>query len=102
MIEAALRTLTSMDEVETVHFLEKDGFLIYAYGDEAVEDASGNITRWQTLIEAAEEKATITLVMEHGYVILQPVGNRILVVKCTRRTNLGALRTTIRQVHWPS
>ena len=102
MIEAALRTLTSAEEVKTVHFLEKDGFVIYAHGKELVEDTSMNVTRWQTLIETAEEKAMITLVMEHGYVILHPVGTRMLVVKCNRMANLGAIRTAIREVHWPA
>lgn len=102
MIEAALRTLTSTEEVQTVHFLEKDGFVIYAHGEEPVEEAATNMTRWQTLIETAEEKAMITLVMEHGYVILHPVGTRMLVVKCNRMANLGAIRTAIREVHWPA
>ena len=102
MIDAALRTLTSVKEVQAVHFLEKDGFVIYAHGKEPVEDPSMAMTRWQTLIQTAEEKAMITLVMEHGYVILHPVGTRMLVVKCTRMANLGAVRTAIREVNWPA
>ena len=102
MIEAALRALTSVEGVQTVHFHEKDGFVIYAHGKESVEELSMTTTRWQTLIQTAEEKAMITLVMEHGYVILHPVGTRMLVVKCTRIANLGAVRTAIREVKWPA
>ena len=102
MIEAALRALTSVEGVQTVHFLEKDGFVIYTHGKEPGEDTSMTMTRWQTLIQTAEEKAMITLVMEHGYVILHPVETRMLVVKCTRMANLGAVRTAIREVNWPA
>jgi predicted regulator of Ras-like GTPase activity (Roadblock/LC7/MglB family) len=102
MIEATLRALTSEEEVQTVYFLEKDGFLIYAYGKEPTEDASMNMTRWQTLMQTAEEGAMITLVMEHGYLILHPVGTRTLIVKCTRMANLGTVRTAIREVDWPA
>lgn len=97
-----MRALTSVEGVQTVHFHEKDGFVIYAHGKESVEEPSMTMTRWQTLIQTAEEKAMITLVMEHGYVILHPVGTRMLVVKCTRIANLGAVRTAIREVKWPA
>jgi len=102
MIEATLRALTSAEEVKTVHFLEKDGFLIYAYGNAPTEDASMNMTRWRTLLQTAEEGAMITLVMEQGYLILHPVGTRMLIVKCTRMANLGTVRTAIREVDWPA
>ena len=102
MIEATLRALTSIEEVQTVHFLEKDGFLIYAYGKEPTEEASMNMTRWQTLMQTAEEGAMITLVMEQGYLILHPVGTRMLIVKFSRFANLGTVRTTIREIDWPA
>ena len=97
-----MRALTSVDGVQTVHFLEKDGFVIYAHGKGPDEDPSMTMTRWQTLIQTAEEKAMITLVMEHGYLILHPVGARMLVVNCTRMANLGAVRTAVREVNWPA
>ena len=97
-----MRALTSVEGVQTVHFLEKDGFVIYAHGKGPDEDPSMTMTRWQTLIQTAEEKAMITLVMEHGYLILHPVGARMLVVNCTRMANLGAVRTAVREVNWPA
>ena len=53
-------------------------------------------------MQTAEEGAMITLVMEHGYLILHPVGTRTLIVKCTRMANLGTVRTAIREVDWPA
>ena len=102
MIGAALRALTSMKGVQTVHFIDRDGFVIYSHGGEANEDSTGNMTRWQTLIQTAEEKAMITLVAEKGYIILNPVERRFLVVKCTRLANLGAVRSTIQDIDWPA
>ena len=102
MIEEALRQLTYTAGVQAVHLLEEDGYVIYSHGEETAESVSGEFTRWQTLLQTAEKKSMITLVMEQGYLVFDTVGPRILVVKCTRDANLGALRATIRGVYWPA
>ena len=98
MIEGAMRQLTSIEGVQTVHLLEEDGFVVYSHGEDNVGGISGDFTRWQTLLQTTEKKSMITLVMEQGYLVFHMFGPQILVVKCTRNANLGALRATIRSV----
>ena len=99
MIEGLLRPLTDLSGVVSVHLVDRDGFVVFATGPAAGSD---EIERWRTLVQTSANDATTTLVMENGYLILSPVSPRTLAVKCDRRCNLGLVRRTIDDLHWPA
>ena len=99
MIEGLLRPLTDLSGVVSVHLVERDGFVVFAKGPTAGSD---EVERWQTLMQASANDATTTLVMENGYLILSPVSQRTLAVKCDRSSNLGLVRRTINELQWPA
>ena len=57
-------------------------------------------TEWLEVASSIQGDGIVTTVMERGYVVLKPIGRRVLMVSCERSVNLGALRKALEELNW--
>tara|TARA_B100000575_G_C22942277_1_gene545364 strand:+ start:234 stop:557 length:324 start_codon:yes stop_codon:yes gene_type:complete len=100
MIEAALGTLRDTEGVNALLLLEKDGFVVFQHGEIDANMQRTEALRWLALSGMVEDGAMTTVVMERGYVLLKPTGERLLIVVCQRTVNLGAVRKRLKEFQW--
>ena len=99
MIERGLQNVTVLQGVASVHLVEEDGFIAYTnVPDDA--HAPHTVSKWLEVAGSLEGDGIVTTVMERGYVVLKPIGRRVLMVSCERSVNLGALRKALEELNW--
>ncbi len=101
MIERGLQDIVALRGVASVLLVEEDGFVVYRTEPDDSDDTL-TISKWLEMTRTVEAQATITLVMERGYVVLKPVAHRTLMVSCERNVNLGAVRKVLDELDWAS
>ena len=99
MIERGLQDIVALRGVASVLLVEEDGFVVYRTEPDDSDDTL-TISKWLEVTRTVEAQATITLVMERGYVVLKPVARRTLMVSCERNVNLGAVRKVLDELDW--
>ena len=99
MIERGLQNVTVLQGVASVHLVEEDGFIAYT-NDPDDAHAPHTVSKWLEMASSIQGAGLVTTVMERGYVVLKPIGRRVLMVSCERSVNLGALRKALEELNW--
>ena len=96
MIERGLQNVTALQGVASVHLVEEDG----STTDPDDAHAPHTVSKWLERASSIQGDGIVTTVMERGYVVLKPIGRRVLMVSCERSVNLGALRKALEELNW--
>lgn len=98
MLDRMLEGLRSQRSVTQVTLFELDGFVLTSSNGEDTNPLSDEVRAWLDLIETAENSQLITLVHQHGYILLKRLVIGILLIRTTKDVNLGSLRLQIEKV----
>ncbi len=97
MLERLLAPLHNLRGVQRVVVFESDGFVLYEHGSQP-EHNHEPLQVFQALLPERDTSASVTMVQQGGYVLLQQVNIGTLLVAAERTCNLGAVRKTLSEI----
>ena len=98
MLDRMLDGLRNHRSVDHVSVFENDGYVLSSHGDEASRPISEEVKAWLELIETSASSQLITLVHQHGDVLLRRISIGILLIRTSKDINLGSIRRLVEEV----